>query len=150
MNTGWLLAGFVPHSTTRSLSITSCSEQVDAATPIDGLQADRGRRVAHARGGVDAGDAHGPRRLARHVVRLVRDAAARQVERDPLGVGARRCAPASASSASSHGDAAEPGLAAAAAHRVREPAELAQLGGAERREGVDVGEQTRGRAGRPC
>ena len=34
MNTGWLLAGFVPHSTTRSLSITSCSEQVDAATPI--------------------------------------------------------------------------------------------------------------------
>ena len=34
MNTGWLLAGFVPHSTTRSLSITSWSEQVDAATPI--------------------------------------------------------------------------------------------------------------------
>ena len=34
MNTGWLLAGFVPHSTTRSLSMTSCSEQVEAATPI--------------------------------------------------------------------------------------------------------------------
>ena len=33
MNTGWLLAGFVPHSTTRSLSMTSCSEHVDAATP---------------------------------------------------------------------------------------------------------------------
>ena len=34
MNTGWLLAGFVPHSTTRSLSRTSCNEQVDAATPM--------------------------------------------------------------------------------------------------------------------
>ena len=34
MNTGWLFAGFVPQSTTRSLSMTSCSEQVDAATPI--------------------------------------------------------------------------------------------------------------------
>ena len=34
MNTGWLLAGFEPQSTMRSLSITSWSEQVDAATPI--------------------------------------------------------------------------------------------------------------------
>ena len=34
MNTGWLFAGFVPHSTTRSLSMTSCREQVDAAAPI--------------------------------------------------------------------------------------------------------------------
>ncbi len=38
MNTGWLLAGFVPQSTTRSLSITSCNEHVDAATPIDPLR----------------------------------------------------------------------------------------------------------------
>lgn len=34
MNTGWLLAGLVPHSTTRSLSMTSRNEQVEAATPI--------------------------------------------------------------------------------------------------------------------
>ena len=34
MNTGWLLAGLAPHSTTRSLSITSGSEHVVAATPI--------------------------------------------------------------------------------------------------------------------
>ena len=38
MNTGWLLAGFVPHSTTRSLSSTSCSEHVEAATPIVALR----------------------------------------------------------------------------------------------------------------
>ena len=37
MNTGWLLAGLVPHSTTRSDSITSRSEQVDAATPMVAL-----------------------------------------------------------------------------------------------------------------
>ena len=37
MNTGWLLAGLVPHSTTRSVSSTSLSEQVEAATPIDAL-----------------------------------------------------------------------------------------------------------------
>jgi hypothetical protein len=34
VNTGWLLATFVPHSTIRSLSITSWSEQVLALTPI--------------------------------------------------------------------------------------------------------------------
>ena len=34
MNTGWLLAGFAPHSTTRSLSSTSASELVHAATPM--------------------------------------------------------------------------------------------------------------------
>jgi hypothetical protein len=37
MNTGWLLAGFEPQSTTRSLSMTSVSEQVDAATPMVAL-----------------------------------------------------------------------------------------------------------------
>ena len=34
MNTGWLLATFVPHSTIRSVSSTSCIEHVLAATPI--------------------------------------------------------------------------------------------------------------------
>ncbi len=34
MNTGWLLAGFVPHNTTRSVSSTSRREHVDAATPM--------------------------------------------------------------------------------------------------------------------
>ena len=34
MNTGWLLATFVPHSTIRSVSRTSCIEHVLAATPI--------------------------------------------------------------------------------------------------------------------
>ena len=34
MNTGWLLATFVPHSTMRSDSSTSCIEHVLAATPI--------------------------------------------------------------------------------------------------------------------
>ncbi len=33
MNTGWLLAGFEPHSTTRSPRSTSWNEQVVAATP---------------------------------------------------------------------------------------------------------------------
>jgi hypothetical protein len=33
VNTGWLLATLVPHSTTRSVSKTSCIEQVLAATP---------------------------------------------------------------------------------------------------------------------
>src|SRR5690606_15404048 len=35
MKTGWLFAGFAPQSTTRSLSMTSVREQVDAATPMD-------------------------------------------------------------------------------------------------------------------
>jgi hypothetical protein len=34
MNTGWLLAGFDPHSTTSGASITSWNEQVVAATPM--------------------------------------------------------------------------------------------------------------------
>ena len=34
MNTGWLLATFVPQSTMRSDSRTSCIEHVLAATPI--------------------------------------------------------------------------------------------------------------------
>ena len=34
MNTGWLLAGFEPQITIKSDSSTSCSEHVDAATPI--------------------------------------------------------------------------------------------------------------------
>ncbi len=38
MNTGWLLAGLVPQSTTRSLSITSWSEHVEAATPMVSLR----------------------------------------------------------------------------------------------------------------
>ena len=33
MNTGWLLAGFEPHSTTSGASITSWNEHVVAATP---------------------------------------------------------------------------------------------------------------------
>ena len=33
MNTGWLFAGLAPQMTRQSVSITSCSEQVDAATP---------------------------------------------------------------------------------------------------------------------
>ena len=45
MNTGWLFAGFVPHRTTRSDSITSRSEQVDAATPIVDFRPD-GRRAS--------------------------------------------------------------------------------------------------------
>lgn len=36
MNTGWLFAGLA-HSTIRSLSITSWSEQVQAATPMVAL-----------------------------------------------------------------------------------------------------------------
>ena len=38
MNTGWLLAGFEPQMTIRSLSITSCSEHVEAATPMVDLR----------------------------------------------------------------------------------------------------------------
>ena len=38
MNTGWLLAGLVPHRTTRSVSITSWSEQVEAPTPMVALR----------------------------------------------------------------------------------------------------------------
>ena len=34
MKTGWLFAGFVPHNTMTSVSNTSRSELVDAATPI--------------------------------------------------------------------------------------------------------------------
>ena len=34
MNTGWLLAGLAPHSTTSGASTTSRNEQVVAATPI--------------------------------------------------------------------------------------------------------------------
>ena len=34
MNTGGLLAGLAPQITMRSLSMTSCSEQVVAATPM--------------------------------------------------------------------------------------------------------------------
>ena len=90
MNTGWLLAGFAPHSTMRSLSITSCSEHVVAATPIVCFSPTRRRGVAHARGRVDVGDAHGPRRLAGDVVHLVGDAAAREVERGAVATGVRR------------------------------------------------------------
>ena len=129
MNTGWLLAGFVPHSTTRSLSITSCSEQVDAATPMVSFRPTVDGAWQHAGGRVDARDAHRPRRLAGHVVRLVRDAPAGEVDRHALGRGraqrrgehVERLVPR---------DAAEPGLAAPAAHRVGEPAEAPELGGA--------------------
>ena len=38
MNTGWLFAGLAPQSTMRSLSMTSWSEQVHAATPMVALR----------------------------------------------------------------------------------------------------------------
>ncbi len=39
MKTGWLLATLAPHSTTRSVSSTSCIEHVEAATPSACLRA---------------------------------------------------------------------------------------------------------------
>ena len=90
MNTGWLLAGLVPHRTTRSLSITSWSEQVDAATPMVALSPTvDGAWQTRAAESI-AGHAHGPGRLAGHVVHLVRDAAAREVDRHAVLAGPRR------------------------------------------------------------
>ena len=83
--------------------------------------------MAHARGGVDVGDAHRPGRLAGRVVHLVGEAPAGQVQRHPVGAagadaageGVERLVPA---------DPAEPGLAPAAPHGVRQAAERPQVG----------------------
>ena len=150
MNTGWLLAGFAPQMTTRSLSITSCSEQVVAATPMVCLSPSVDGRVAHPGGRVDPGDAHGPGRLAGRVVDLVGDAPARQVERGPIGAGRRRWRSAQGGQRLVPADAVEAPVAPAAAHRVAEPAERPQLGARPRPQRLDVGQQRSGRTRRRC
>src|SRR5205807_10477754 len=91
---------------------------------------------------VDAGDTHGPGRLAGDVIDLVGDAAACQVDRGAVttgsgdGGGDRR-----------HGvvphDGCEAALAGAPPHRVTEATESAQLGAALCRERLDIGQLCR-------
>ena len=140
MNTGWLLAGLVPHSTTRSLSMTSGSEQVVAADADGLLQPDGGRGVAHPGGGVDAGDAHGPGRLAGDVVHLVGDAPAGEVAAPSARRRRGGWPPASASSASSQEMRRKPG--SPRRRRIGWPSRPSARSslGAEAPERVDVGQ----------
>ena len=103
MKTGWLFAGLAPQMTTRSLWRTSVNEQVGRRHAHGGLEAERRRRVADPRCGVDGGDAHGAGGLPGHVVGLVREAAAGQVDMPTRAgsVGRRRAQ--SSPSASSQG-----------------------------------------------
>ena len=130
MNTGCALATFAPKSTMRSLPITSVYEHVVAATPIVLLERGGRRGMADARRIVDVVRADDPRHLLRDVVHLVRDAARREVERERVGIALRGSGRRSRSSASSHETRVKPRSPAAPHHRVRQPAELAQLGAA--------------------
>ena len=123
--------------------MTSVYEQVVAATPIVRLSAV-----------VDGAWQTAPRcrrcwcrstRVAfcADVVHLVGDAAGGEVERERVGVAAARIRPAIRSSASSHDTRVKPALARPPHHRVRQPAEVAELGAVERAQRLDVGEHRR-------
>ena len=123
----------------RSVSSTSL-HRARAGGDADRLLEPDGRgRVARPRRRVDAGDTHRPGGLGGRVVHLVGEAPARQVDGRALATGG-----ADGAGDVSHRlvprDPVEPAVAAAAAHRMGEAAELAEVVGGQVAQPRDIAE----------